>query len=81
MRVEQVMFRSGAVRRAGDLISRTALTVLRRTSPPSWAEQADDRDLLPGIDRQSRNTITVLHPVPAGAADLKGAQSDDYDIS
>lgn len=26
-----------------------ALTVLRRTSPPSRAEQADDRDLLPGV--------------------------------
>jgi hypothetical protein len=36
--------------------------------PTSRAEQADDH-LLPGIDRQSRNTITVLHPVPGDAAD------------
>jgi hypothetical protein len=78
MRVEQVMFRSGAVRRASDLYFPDGADGI---APPARAEQADDRDLLPGIDRQSRNTITVLHPVPAGAADLKGAQSDDYDIS
>jgi len=50
MRVEQVMFRSGAARRAGDFYFRTAPTASRR---------------------QSRNTITVLHPVPAAAADFK----------
>ena len=59
-----------------------AVTVLRRASPPSRAGQTDDHDLIPaGIDQQARVTITPPRPVSAGAVDLKGAQSDDYDTS
>ena len=59
-----------------------AVTVLRRTSPPSRAGQTDDRDQIPaGIDPQARITLTRPRPVSAGAVDLKGAQSDDYGTS
>ena len=59
-----------------------AVTVLRRTSPPSRAGQTDDRDLVPaGIDQQARITITRPRQVSAGAVDLNGAQSDDHDTS
>jgi EmrB/QacA subfamily drug resistance transporter len=61
-----------------------ALTVVPRTSPPARADRTHDHDPIPaGTDHQARltHTITRPRPVPAGAVDLKGAQSDDHGTS